>query len=198
MASPGAKGFKKRSFYTPERGKMDIFVEQLVKKKRKIVDYATVVLIAMLGILLSFLSVLLVIMFAPFMLFFSFILVFAFIYLSIFAIRGTNLEFEYAVTNEYLVIDKIIAKRRRKNLVDIRINTIENFCKFTDKRLENIKINKNVYACEDYENDDTYVITYRDPKFGIKAVAFTPNEEVFKAMRPYLRREIVTELFLKK
>lgn len=177
---------------------MDIFVEQLVKKKRKPVDYATIALIIMLGAILSVLSVYIVIMFAPFMLFFSFILVLAFIYLAIFAIRGTNLEFEYSVTNEFLVIDKIIAKRRRKNVVDIKISTIENFCKFTDKRLDNIKIDKNVYACEDYENDDTYVITYRDPKFGNKAVAFTPNEEIFKAMRPYLRREIVTELYLSK
>lgn len=177
---------------------MDIFVEQLVKKKRTLVDYATVALVIMLGIILAALSVLLVIMYAPFMFILSFIVVFAFIYLAIFVAQGTNLEFEYSVTNDYLVIDKIIAKKRRKNLVDIKIPTIENLCKFTDPKLRSLKINKNVYACEDYNNDDTYVITYRDPKFGTKAVAFTPNDEIFKAMRPYLRREIVTELYYKK
>ena len=123
---------------------MDIFVEQLVKKKRKAVDYATVALVIMIGLILAGLSVLLVIMFAPFMLILSFIVVFAFIYLAIFVAQGTNLEFEYSVTNEYLVIDKIIAKKRRKNLVDIKISTIENFCKFTDPKLQSIKINKNI------------------------------------------------------
>lgn len=191
------KGFAGRKS-TVGKENMDIFVEQLVKKKRKAVDYATVALVIMIGLILAGLSVLLVIMFAPFMLILSFIVVFAFIYLAIFVAQGTNLEFEYSVTNEYLVIDKIIAKKRRKNLVDIKISTIENFCKFTDSKLQSIKINKNVYACEDYNNDDTYVITYRDPKFGTKAVAFTPNDEIFKAMRPYLRREIITELYYKK
>ena len=70
---------------------MDIFVEQLVKKKRKAVDYATVALVIMIGLILAGLSVLLVIMFAPFMLILSFIVVFAFIYLAIFVAQGTNL-----------------------------------------------------------------------------------------------------------
>ena len=86
------KGFAGRKS-TVGKENMDIFVEQLVKKKRKAVDYATVALVIMIGLILAGLSVLLVIMFAPFMLILSFIVVFAFIYLAIFVAQGTNLEF---------------------------------------------------------------------------------------------------------
>ena len=118
------KGFAGRKIPVGKEN-MDIFVEQLVKKKRKAVDYATVALVIMIGLILAGLSVLLVIMFAPFMLILSFIVVFAFIYLAIFVAQGTNLEFEYAVTNDFLVIDKIIAKKRRKFLQIYRPKTSE-------------------------------------------------------------------------
>lgn len=177
---------------------MDIFIEQMVKKKRKLVDFALVAIIMMLGLILSALAVYLILIFVPYMIFISFIIVFAFMFFAIRIAQGTKLEYEYSVTNQYLVIDKIIAKRRRKNVVDIKMSNIDTFCKINDKRLDNIKINKSVFACEDYEDEDTYVIVYHDPKYGTKAVAFNPNDEIFNAMRPYLKGSIVAELFYKK
>ena len=96
---------------------MDTFVEQLVVKPMTPADQAKKFgLIAATGILclgLAYLSV----MVMPLIL----LVVCAVAYGGYFLVTGMNVEYEYSVTNGELDVDKIIAKRKRKHMLTVRI-----------------------------------------------------------------------------
>lgn len=177
---------------------MDIFIEQLVKKKRKMIDIAKTVLYVLLPIIVPSICVLLAYVTSPYFIYIGLFCMIALIYIAWYLITCQAVEFEYCVTNSNITIDRIVAKRKRKKLVDMEIRSFDLLCKASDKRITNKKFAKMIIAASDIDSDSTYAATYNSEAYGSCVLFFTPDERTLTAMRPYLKREIVMELFLNK
>ena len=94
----------------------DFYTEQLVKRKTPVSS----LLIAGLLILATVLSLGLIFV-MPILILIPVVLIIA----DVFIIRGMSLEYEYLYVNGNLQIDKIIAKSRRKTIIDMNINELE-------------------------------------------------------------------------
>lgn len=100
---------------------MDVFVEQIVKKKMESKEKLTAV-----GIAVAALALCCVIFFlSGYLMAFTLVLVAAAIFGAYWLITNLNMEFEYAITNGDITVDKIIARRRRKRVVSIDAKEVE-------------------------------------------------------------------------
>ncbi len=165
---------------------MDIFVEQLVKKKRDIKDFAIIIggIIAALLIIYMMLSV-----FNAMLGFITVIVVFALVYVLYLLITSVNLEYEYCFTNGAFDVDKIINLRKRQRMTELNAREIDIMAKRTSPSFEKYINNpsfKKIYACEDKNSENLYFVVYNEN--GIqKMLLFSPNEEIkdgFKKFNP--------------
>lgn len=166
---------------------MDIFVEQLVRRKRQPMDFvkvflcliaATVILtcmfifnnIPLLGTIIFFVGAL-------------------FVYLIYRVGTSINSEYEYCFTNGALDVDKIIAARSRKKITELNARDIEmmascknhSFKKYMDDR----EIKK-IYACSSINDDDVYFVIYFVAGKR-QMLLFNPNDTIkdgFRRLNP--------------
>ena len=93
-----------------------MFVEKLVKKKKRTADTALAILIIIAAISLTLLLFLVPFMFDLSLLYLPIIVTPGVIYVAYRMIASLNKEYEYSFTNDMLTIDRITSKKRRKNL----------------------------------------------------------------------------------
>ncbi len=93
---------------------MDIFCEHMVKHKKTPKDNVTVIGSIVLGVILSAAVLLFLTRFIGAI---AFLLVVGIWYGAAYLIRGTDVEYEYILTNSMLDIDKIMSKKARKRVV---------------------------------------------------------------------------------
>lgn len=177
---------------------MDSFVEQLVKKKRKGTDRAKTVMIILLTILVPVGCGALAYVITAYLIYVAFFLLLVMIYVCWYYITSQSLEYEYAVTNNNITVDKIIAKRRRKRVLSIDISEFNAFGKISDESFANKKFAKYYLAAEDIDDENTYAAVFTSTARGTCVLLFTPNDKVIEAMRPYFSREIAKKLYLEK
>ena len=177
---------------------MDVFNEQIVKRKRTAKSIAIIVTTIALLFLVPFtccaLAVLGVVI--PYRIYVGLFIFIIGIYLTWFVISSQRVEFEYAVAGGTLDIAKITDKRKRKRIVKVDVREIDLFCKADDKRLEKMNFTKRFIAAGDpTDAENTYCLVYNSQAYGRTLIAFTPNEKIINAMKPALKKEIVLEVF---
>ncbi|MCH5200443.1 MAG: hypothetical protein J1F60_05730 [Oscillospiraceae bacterium] len=96
------------------------------------------------------------------------------IYLAYILFSGTFLEYEYIVTNNDLDIDRISGKRKRKRLITVKLNTVNEWGEYTGK--EGSGVSATVMASDASGYDAWYIIADHS-KYGKIMVIFTPTEE---------------------
>ena len=157
---------------------MDIFCEHIVKRKKQRIDRVLEVMVILVAIYMSFLA------FGMFMFLKSFtLLVVAGIwYGAIYLILRQDIEYEYALTNNILDIDRIFAKRSRKRITSVDIAGVDYI-----RPIEDVDYEKNPELidrslCECKESKETYVIVYA--KDGKKhRIFFTPSNKMKLKMK---------------
>ena len=105
----------------------DIFIEQLVKKKRTMKDRIIFIAVILMVILIPTTFVILAtqkIVVAYFIYVAFFLLCFG-IWFIWFVRSHQNIEYEYQVVQDTLVVSKIIAKRNRKEIMKLDVRTID-------------------------------------------------------------------------
>ncbi len=165
---------------------MDVFVEQIVAKKKGAKEIAIILLILLaLAVVaaLCFLFFGLLYMFAP-------LLLVGAGYGAWWLITNQNIEFEYCVTNGDIDIDQITARRKRKRIVSVRGSKIEAAGKYVPAQWENRKIDCFVMAAPSLNEDGLYYFTYHSKKRGFTVVVFQPDERVKTALYKGLPRLI--------
>ena len=95
---------------------MDGFCEQVVKKKRTVKDNIMAVVYILLTIGLPALCIALAYVIVAYFIYIGLFVLIAMVPLTIWLISNQKVEFEYQVVDEYLLIDKIVAKRKRKKI----------------------------------------------------------------------------------
>jgi lipopolysaccharide export LptBFGC system permease protein LptF len=165
---------------------MDVFVEQIIKKKYDFMDS----LIVFGTLLLSFVLVALCLMFFPFALI---LVIIGDIALAYYIISSRNIEFEYSITNGDITIDKIINKSRRKRIISIDAHDIEFMGKNKPTNIKNNYIRLNVSQSQN--NESNWYFSGHNSQKGNVFVLFTPNDKVLSAIKPFLSRQVAIDAF---
>ena len=112
---------------------MDVFVEQIVKKKASGMDYLIYLGVIIAAIILITLSML----FIPAL---TIMVLAGAIFGAYYLITMRDLEFEYSFTNGDLTVDKIMHRRSRKRLISFDVHTVEEMGKYDPQKLSLIHI----------------------------------------------------------
>ncbi|NLM28369.1 MAG: hypothetical protein GX211_09400 [Clostridiaceae bacterium] len=164
---------------------MDVFMEKIVKKKKDIKDHLLTVVIIIAALILMFLAL----NFVPPQLSLFFIVGIG--YISYMLITNRNIEYEYAVTNGDLDIDKIIAQRKRKRVFSENCKNFDIVAKVKSHhytpQYRNFKNQMN-YASS-LDSDDVYFIAlqYNNEQ---TIVYFEPSEKMLQSFRTYIPRKV--------
>ena len=158
---------------------MDTFTEELVVKQNTQKDIAKLV-VYLLGIFtVPAIFILLGVTVNAYFIIVAICAAFFAIYGSYYLVTGLYKEFEYAVTNSNITVDKVIAKRNRKRVISVDI-----------KRFNSLK------ASITPDGDDVYGAEMHLEKFGGECLLlFSPGEKTLDAMKPYLKNTIKAEMF---
>lgn len=166
---------------------MDIFIEQIIRRKRQPMDFvkvflcliaATVIITAMI-LFNSFSIIGTLIFFAGA----------ALVYVLFNLMTSINLEYEYCFTNGALDVDKIIAARKRKRLTELNARHIEIMASTRNRAFRNYMENraiKKIYACSSINDTDVFFVVYT--KDGERTMLlFNPNDAIkdgFRRLNP--------------
>lgn len=176
---------------------MDIFCEQIVKKKKTTYEKLTVALIWVGGWFLCMGIVLLGLNFPSF--FMLALLAAAGVVYGAFKLASRmNLEYEYSVTNGSLDIDKIINRSDRKRMVSVDVETFDRFEPFDAEKIDYDakRYDKVVVAVADPMGEDPlYAAVLRHPAQGRMLIVFQPGEKVLEAVQRALPRNLQPRRF---
>lgn len=174
---------------------MDVFVEQMVKRRFGTKDKLLTAGIVLAALLLSFIFILVVPVFIRAFSLVSFFFVAAAWYGAYWLISSLSLEFEYAVTNGDITVDKIIAKRRRKRILVADAKNIEEMGRYKESDHVQRNYDKRVIANTGEEQAEDWYFTFHHRHFGHTLLVFTPDEKTLEAIKPYLKRQVAVHAF---
>lgn len=169
---------------------MDIFIEQLVKKKKGAKEAVMVIASIIGGLILIFLSLQLVVI--PFLGTFVLLIVAAIVFGIYLLVTSVNLEYEYIMTNGEMDVDKIINVRKRKRMVSVNAREIEMLAPASDHAFHGIMMNKEIkkiYACDSADSKDLYFILFKNGD-NKTALLFNPNEKVLNSFKQFNPRNV--------
>ncbi|MBE6831798.1 MAG: hypothetical protein E7519_16480 [Ruminococcaceae bacterium] len=167
---------------------MDIFVEQMIRKRMGSSDWFVFAgVLAASCLILALLAV-----YIPMLLLPAMVGIFA---LDYYLISSRSLEYEYSVTNSDITIDKIISRRSRKKVISVDAHDIEALGRYRKEDHQKQSYSARFNASE-YENGrDAWYLAARHPQKGRILVLFSPSEKVLAAIKPFLSRQVAVNAF---
>lgn len=171
--------------------KMDIFVEQIIKRKFGALDALVIVGVIIAGLILLTLP-----LWIP-QLFLYWILIVAAVCVGAYYLIGTRAwEFEYSITNGDMTCDKIIHRRRRKRMFSIDLHDVDAMGKYDPQKLQGRKFDCTYFVGEIAKGGaDEWYLTGHFDKYGTMLVVFSPDERVLQAIKAGLKRNVANEAF---
>lgn len=115
------------------------------------------------------------------------------IYVDWYVISSQRVEFEYSVVSDEITISKVIAQRKRKRLIKFSAKTIEDMRLMSVCDVPEQAYDKTVIAGNDNDVNLCWASVYSE-KSGRSLIVFSPDEDLIKTIKPYLKRSIVNEL----
>lgn len=110
-----------------------------------------------------------------------------------FATLYSDLEYEYLYLDKELVIDKVMAKSRRKRVAAYQVDRMEIMAPFRSYRLDNYKNRqvkiKDYSIGEEQQPDLRYAVYYE----GGEKLILSPSQEMVKAIRNVAPRKVFTD-----
>lgn len=105
----------------------------------------------------------------------------------------TDLEYEYLYLDRELVVDKVMAKSKRKRVATYSVDRMEILAPFKSYRLDSYR-NRNVktkdYSVgEELQPDLRYVMYYE----GGEKIILNPSEDMVKALKSVAPRKVFTD-----
>ena len=174
---------------------MDIFIEQLVRRKLKGID-----LVKSLGISFGCVALFLIIAFLSmtFLPTFAFSIMFLSLiglgYLCWWLLSGMRIEYEYSVTNGDLTVDKIIAQRKRKRVVSFDVKDVQAFKRYDPNYYTGRRFDNTLHA-DANDDGELWCAEFTHKTLGRTLLIFSPDERTLKAIKPFLKRQIALEAF---
>ena len=100
-----------------------------------------------------------------------------------------NVEYEYSVFEGELMIDKIVAKRKRTRVVQVAAKRIEQLSPIAARDEETGKFDREVIAAPS-KAEATWFVTYSGKKNGRTLVLLAPSEELFEELYKDQTRDV--------
>ena len=165
---------------------MDNFAEQLVKKNETSADRNRRIVIAVCGILITVAMVFVsfIQLDKPVIAFLGMILAAATGYGTFFLIQGSYVEYEYTFTNGELDIAKIIAKKKRIEMLSTEVRSFTDFGKYSDDIEESEDMT--VVITSDNIASHEYYADFQHEEYGKTRLVFVPNEKMLEFIGRYL------------
>ena len=165
---------------------MDNFAEQLVKKNETSSDKTRRIMIIVVGILFSAaLAVLALLQLRnPLVALLGFVLAVVSGYGTFNVVQNTYVEYEYAFTNGELDVDKIIAKKKRREMVSTNVRQFTAFGKYSDdiEETEDMTI---IFATDNIASHEYYA-DFNDENVGSARLVFAPDEKMLENITKFL------------
>lgn len=170
---------------------MDTFGEQLVKKATTGADWAKRIGIAVLGLVLAT-----VLMWLSFFTGFMILTMLAVgvLFGLVWLLTGMSYEYEYILTNDDLDIDKITGKRKRKRLITLKMNTVEEFGIYDGTNGTNADA---TVIASDGTNINAYYLIAKHKTHGRTMLIFSPDArmvEMILTTLPYKVKQEATHV----
>ncbi len=174
---------------------MDNFAEQLVKKNETSSDKTRRVMMIVVGILFSIaLAVLAVLQLrTPLLALLGFVLSVVAAYGTYNIVQNTYVEYEYAFTNGELDVDKIIAKKKRREMVSTNVRQFTDFGKYSDD-LEETDDMTIIFATDNIASHEYYA-DFNDEEVGPARLVFAPDERMLENIVKFLPAKLRTKEF---
>ena len=169
---------------------MDFFNEWIVKKKKTAQDIMSTIIIFLTALLLLYLV--LIQFSAGKLIFLVPVEIALIIYVAYLLWSSLNVEYEYSVTNGDLDIDKIVAKKRRKKLVRVKIRDFEYFAPLDDKHIkvaEDPSVNRVIDASSDLDSPNVYFAIYFNNSEKV-CLLFEPTDKMIENFADYIPRAL--------
>lgn len=161
---------------------MDIFCEYIVKHKKTAVDYAIMAGLYIAAILLTFI----ILLFYKYTFGLGLLLIAAVWYGAYIFTRNRFVEYEYALTNNEMDIDKIMAKKRRKHIITVDFKQVE-ICAKTDDPMHASEFNntQSVAKTYDFSGSCDYPVYFADfvSAEGKTRILFNPTDKMQESLR---------------
>ena len=175
---------------------MDVFIEQIVKKKWNNKDYLKIAGIIIGGIVLFFVLnyVGLMLGFQIWMMLFT-IITARIVFLIWYLISNMRVEFEYSVTNGYVVIDKIVSRRRRKRMITFESRDVEAMQIYKPELYAERNFGKVLELYDANPDHEAWCMELTHKDYGHTLVVFSPDERTLAAIKPFLKRQVAFHAF---
>ena len=111
-----------------------------------------------------------------------------------FAYKEFDVEYEYAVTNDELDIDKITSRERRKNILTVNIKTIEILAPANGEhsaKMKNKSIRRTLDCSSGINDSRRWFAIFDDPKAGKTLLIFDPPKKMRNAIRTFIPRSVM-------
>ncbi len=165
---------------------MDVFIEQIVARKKDIKDMLIYTAIAAVNALVIYLSFSISIL-----KYIVLLIILGLAYGDYFLAITRNIEFEYMVTNGDLDIDTIISKKKRKRILSVSVKDFEVIASLkSDKLTSDIQQIKNVIHTESSPSADGLYFGVVNYKGARTVVVMEPSEKVLNALRSAAPRKV--------
>ena len=111
----------------------------------------------------------------------------AVMFIAYFLCTQLNVEYEYALTNDEIDIDRIVNCSKRQRMANFKIREIEDIAPYNPSVHVTDKANsKNVYIGCDPAIGEPLAFRIRHPRNGYYTLVLTPNDEFRAGMKRYL------------
>ena len=174
---------------------MDIFNEYIIKRKRSGKDYLKIFGMIFGSVILYYIVMLLLSRLGSYGTVLIFPALAGVVFLDWYVIRSFRVEFEYSVTNGYMVIDKIIARSRRKRQIAFECRDVDEMKKFDEEAAEQRTFDQILRMDDNNPESTQWSVELMHKDLGHVLVVFTPSERILAAMKPFLKRQVAFHAF---
>ena len=170
--------------------KMDIFVEQIVKKPADGKVWTVRIIIGLAMGVLTAVSLFVTLFIMPIL---GLAMMFGVFWGGFRLITNSDCEYEYIVTNGEIDVDKIIAQRKRVRLITAKAPAFEAFGEYTDNTPDtdsDVTVVNAVGVNESAAETKTYYADFKHASAGNVRLIFSPEERVVEAITPFLSSQL--------
>ncbi len=169
---------------------MDIFIEEMVERKRTATHILAVLGLFAACMLLGYIGFFILMPMFPVASSLIFMVVAFAFYLAYKLAVSMNVEYEYSMVNSEIDVDKIMNRNNRKRVATLNIRKTDDFGKAAGNRDYTKYVTdaaiKKIYACRERNAEDCYFAVYEQG--GVRTMlVFSPSEkivELIEKMRP--------------
>lgn len=170
---------------------MDIFCEQIIKRKMGAKDIAI-----MAATVLGALVILTLVMIIPQLFMFALLILAGVCFAIYYIVTSIDWEFEYSITNGDFTCDKIIHRRKRKRQFSIDLHDVDEIGTYDAQKLagKHFDATYQVGTTANGSSGEWYMTGHFD-KYGTILVVFSPDERVQTAVKTSLKRTVSMAAF---